>query len=342
MKKLLLFICICACTFSLKAQIDLGSFLEGGIEDGNRLLENYMEPAFVGLGQGLNSGWYNTGKPHKLLGFDLTVNVNLSFIPTEDEFFTFRESDYDNVRLADPSQDQLPTLFGPNLQADEIPELSFRDPDNPELELLKITAPTGLGLDEEFPVNAVPSPMVQLGIGLFKSTELKIRFVPEVSAGDEGEEFRASMLGLGVMHDVKQWIPGMKLLPFDLSTFVGFNRLSLSFDVDDVMAGEPRREADLSINGFTFQGIISKEIAVLTVYAGLGFLTSSTDFSLSGEYDVDFQDEPLVDPVDFSYSSSSPKLNVGARVKLLILTLHAEYALQTYDTFTVGLGFSVR
>ncbi len=337
MKKLSLIISFAAiCSFTANAQIDLGTFLEGGIEDGNRLLENYMEPAFVGFGTGLNSGWYNTGKPHKLLGFDLTVNFNLAYVPSDAEFFTFNNADYQNVALVDAGRNEFPTLFGPNLSADDIPELSFRDPDSQE-ELLRITGPTGLGLDEDLGFNAVPTPMVQLGIGLIKNTELKLRLLPEQTFGDPGEEFTISMFGIGIMHDVKQWVPGMKLLPFDLSAFFGFNQLKTSFNVD---SDNPDQVAKLDVNGYTFQGVISKKLALLTVYAGLGFISSTTDFTLEGTFDTEAG--TFENPINFEYSSGSPKLNFGARLKLLILTLHAEYALQDYNTLTVGVGLSVR
>ena len=40
------------------------------------------------------------------------------------------------------------------------------------------------------------------------------------------------------MHDVKQWIPGIKNLPFDLSGFFAFNSLegSSAIDSDDKLA----------------------------------------------------------------------------------------------------------
>ena len=325
------------------AQVDLGVLLEGGAEDANTLLENYMEPAFIGLGQGLNSGWYNTGKPHKLLGFDLTINANLSYVPSSAEFFTWNDADYTNVRVSDPTNNQFPTVLGPNLGREDLPEMTFIDSEDVDMDgsttddLIRITALPGVGLDDEVGFNAVPTPMVQLGLGLWKNTELKVRLLPTINTGDPGEEFSIGMFGLGLMHDVKQWIPGMKLLPFDLSAFVGFNRLNSTFQVD---ADNPDQEAELTVSGFTFQGVISKEIALLTVYAGVGFLTSNTDFALNGSFDT--ESAVLTDPINFEYSSGSAKFNVGARMKLLILTLHAEYAFQKYNTLTVGLGFSVR
>ena len=46
------------------------------------LLESYFSPLLV-FGSGLNNGWYNTLKPHKPLGFDITFTLNTVNIPEE-------------------------------------------------------------------------------------------------------------------------------------------------------------------------------------------------------------------------------------------------------------------
>lgn len=338
MKKLIFILSFIGVSFSGFSQIDLGTFLEGGAADANTLLKNYMEPAFVGFGYGFNSGWYNTAKPHKLFGFDLTASMSLAYIPNSAQFFTFNDANYSNVRLTNPSDNQFPTFFGPNLGADEIPELTFLDPDNGE-EVLRITGPTGLGIDETALPNVVPTGMVQLGLGLIKNTELKLRFVPEQEIGDPGEEFKFKVFGIGVMHDFKQWIPGMKLLPFDLSAFIGYTSINTSFAID---SDNPDQIGELNVSGMTFQAVISKKLALLTVYGGVGFISSSTDFALKGSYSIEAESAPLVDPVNFDFSSSGARANIGARLKLLILTLHGEYAIQEYNTLTLGVGISVR
>ncbi|MFT5955606.1 MAG: hypothetical protein ACI8QD_002462, partial [Cyclobacteriaceae bacterium] len=287
-----------------------------------------------GLGYGLNSGWYNTGKPHKLLGFDITTGVSLATVPTDARFFTFNNADYSNIATSSGVSEQVPTMFGPNLAADDLAELTFTDSNGDEI--LRSSALTGIGIEEAdaypFSNPMVPAPYAQIGIGLIKNTEIKIRLVPEQNI--DGNTFGS--FGLGVMHDVKQWIPGMKLLPFDLSAFIGFNRLSASFVIDEDLD----QYGEMNISGTTFQAIASKKLALLTVYGGLGFLTTTADFGLKGDYEVG--NDILTDPVDFEFSSGGLRGNVGARIKILVLTLHAEYAIQKYNTLTVGVGISVR
>ena len=336
MKKLLIILLTFSLSFTALSQ-DIDAFLEGGVDNANTLLGNYLEPAFQGIGYGLNSGWYNTGKPHKSFGIDLTMSVNMASIPSDAEFFTFNASDYTDITL-DPSingntSDQLPTLFGPNLDADDIPFLVFNAGTADEV---AITSPTGLGMDEALPFNAVPTPMVQIGIGIVKGTEIKLRLIPEQTFGDPGEEFSTSLFGLGIMHDVKQWIPGLKAMPFDLSGFVGFTNFKNSGQLN---ADAPDQIVELDVSGTTVQGIISKKIAVATFYGGLGFISTKSNFRMLGDYEVD---GVPADPIDLEFTSSSPRMNLGARLKLAVFTFHVEYAIQKYNTLTAGFGISVR
>lgn len=334
MKKLIILLFLGLSVGTLSAQ-DLGNFLEGGVADGNKLLESYLEPMFTGFGYGLNSGWYNTGRPHKSLGFDITVNANLAYVPSSAEYFTIDESDFQNLSTAPAENEQtkFPTIMGPNLNADDIPYLVFNEGTEDEI---SITSPTGLGMKEAIGMNAVPAPSAQIGIGIYKGTELKLRLIPEQTFGEEGEEFSTKMFGIGVMHDVKQWIPGIKNLPFDLSGFFGYTKMTNQFSFN---ADAPDQIGQFNASGTTLQGIISKKLAILTAYAGVGFMTSKVDFKLLGTYD-ELPNDP--DPIDIQYKSGGLRANAGLRLKLLIFTFHAEYALQKYNTLTAGVGLSIR
>lgn len=329
----------CLLTFMVnesRAQIDFDSFLEAGLGDANTLLESYMEPAFVGFGIGMNSGWYNTAKPHKFLGFDVNASLSLAKVPDASQFFTFNNADYNNVRLSDTNDNRLPTLFGPNLGANDLPELTFLDP-NTGNELVRITAPTGLGIDEKLPINAVPIPMAQIGLGIFKGTELKLRFIPELTFDDNGkDQGSVKMFGVGIMHDIKSFLPADKLLPLDLSLFVGYTSLTSTVAVD-ATAGQ---FAEFDASALTAQIVASKKIAILTAFAGIGYAKSDVDFALKGNYTTETQ--TYVDPINFNYSNSGLRANVGVRLRLLIFNISGEYAIQEYNTYTVGFGVGFR
>src|SRR5690606_1516112 len=98
--RILSLIVLLSMPMSLVAQSDLDIYLEAGTDDAAKLIESYLTPAMNGFGYGINNGWYNTAKAHKTLGFDLTFTASGVFVPSSKQFFTFRNSDYKNIKLA--------------------------------------------------------------------------------------------------------------------------------------------------------------------------------------------------------------------------------------------------
>ncbi len=324
---------------------DLGTIFNGGQQDAELYFNNYFRPAILSFGNGLAGGWVNTAKPHKLLGFDLTVSMNLAAIPKEDATFNFNSAGFQNLILAsgDPN---LPTLAGSTSDA----VLEFTSPtidgaDGVEIDYTgdtQFAAPGGLNLD--FLYLAAPVPTVNAGIGLIKNTDLKVRFIPTVGTDD----FELSLWGVGVLHDVKQHIPGLKLVPIDISAFVGYTKMNMDVAVttepgDDFQAEDGL--AEFEVSSTTIQVVASKKLAIFTPYASVGYNIVDNSFKTSGRF---FYTNDLGATVDFAnldvtYSgASTTRLTAGFQLKLAILTLHADYTIQKYNTLTAGVGISVR
>lgn len=316
---------------------DLDVFIEAGTDDAERLLKNYFEPAFNGFAFGLTNGWANTAKPHQPFGFDVTLTTSVAFVPERLRYFTFDPGDYDNVTLADPARDQLPTVFGPNLSADDTPEIIFNEGTENEV---KFSSPTGLGMKEEIGFNAVPAPMIQAGIGLLKETDLKMRFLPRVTQRVNDIEVSVGMLGFGILHDIKQHVPALAFSPFELSILAGFSRIGLEITPN---VNKPENLTRINVKGATLQFLGSRDlIKIFTLYGGVGINGAFTRVKLNGSYEIESALAPLIDPLDFRFSNFSPRATAGFRLNLALLTLHADYTLQKYNTFAAGLGVSIR
>jgi hypothetical protein len=103
------------------------------------------------------------------------------------------------------------------------------------------------------------------------------------------------------------------------------------------------RRGEFSVQGTTIQAIISKKISVITPYAAIGFASGTSSLKVKGNYDLDEDNiNETTDPVNIEERVVSPRITAGLRLKLLILTIHADYTLQKYSTLTVGVGLSVR
>lgn len=317
------------------AQIDLESVLEGGPGDAQAYLRGYLSPFATGFGNGLSGGWYSTAKAHKFLGIDIAIIANAAIVPTEGETFTFNNADFTNIKLDNSSLSsaELPTAFGSQALGDR-PLLEFSDSNG---NTISTSSLPGVGLKEALPINAnvVPSPMVQLGVGLFKNTDLKVRFVPKQT----GDGYEVSSAGFGLMHDIKQWIPFVKRLPFDVSVFAGFNNLKSKFFFDTT--NNPSQAVELNTRTATYQLLASKKLLMFTLFGGIGTTSYDTDVNLLGTYTTS-QDVNYTDPVSLNYTGSSVRANLGLSIKLLFLKISAEYAKQEYDVFTATVGISIR
>ena len=84
-----------------------GQQIISSTKDAKSLLEAYLSPLSNGLGGGLNNGWYNTGKPHKLGGFDVSININTVVFNDNQKFFDINE--LENFRS---SATKTPTIVG--------------------------------------------------------------------------------------------------------------------------------------------------------------------------------------------------------------------------------------
>jgi len=315
-------------------------FLFSGEKDANKLLGEYMLPAMKGLGYGVNSGWYTTAKPHETFGFDITLSYVNAIVPVSDQSFEFVQSDYDLTYLQGGGSTSLPTLMGGPTSA--ILEVS---PDGGQTILTPYNAPDGVAetinkatITSE---TAVPTPIIQVGFGIIKGTEIKIRWLPNINR----DGFAFNYFGLGAMHSISQWLPVFKDIPVDISAFIGWTTISAEYAIpaNPIMdMTNPRATAD--INTFTYQLIASAHVSVLTGYVALGYDNFNTNFKMLGTYDVyPGALEPLVDPIDLDQSGNSGfRTSFGGRLKLSIITLTADYTLREYNTLTLSLGFSVR
>jgi hypothetical protein len=345
---------------NVKSQ-NIGEILSVGPEDLEKYLELYVAPGMNALGNGMANGWVNTAKPHKLLGFDITVGVANGLIPETDLRFAFNPADFENLQY--DGNGTLPTFVGGEPVAGEqlfiTAGQTITAPDGSTLNVeqdIRFNPPPGLNTDD-LPFVSFPAPYLQVGVGLIKGTEVKVRWIPgSIFEGISSDISAPSLFGIGVLHDFKQWIPGMKLLPFDLSAFIGTTNFEYSQDFADLnqqfnggSVTSSNGSATVSTRATTVQVMISKKIAVLTPYASVGFNAIRSEIQVDGDYtySIDTQAGPqsitFTDPVDLQFDGAGgPRMTVGARLKLLVLTLHADYTLQRYNTFTAGIGISVR
>ena len=319
------------------AQDNIEDLVKGSVKDAGVLLDGYVGPAMRAIGSGLNQGWYNTAKPHKKFGVDLTVTASLMYVPTSEQFYLVDNTklekvklvSYDGKTIGSSESANVPTIFGP----DKSPSYQVTGSGT------TMTGPPGLDLGNTIKIaNALPLPMYHLGIGLPKGFDLKVRFVPSVKTTD----FQFNLLGIGVMHDIGQYIPVVKSLPVDISLFAGYTKMSFEADLSGTSAGQNQKGV-VEFNSTTIQALVSKKVSVLTVYGGVGYNIAKSNLAMKGTYDLDDNGTPeATNPVNLDFSTSGVRATGGLRLKLAVFTLHGDYTLAKYNSLTVGFGINVR
>jgi hypothetical protein len=343
-RMLLLFLAIFS-TVSF-SQFDNVDFLRSAPADAVNYVQAYFSPFAKAFGAGLNGSWYNTAKPHKLGGFDLTFGVNVGVVPSSAENF-----DLATLKLAPanyaPTTGMVPTIAG---QDKSGPSVTYSQSG---YQLATFSTPPGTGW------KYLPVPTLQAGIGLPMGTELKVRYIPtiDIKGGDIG------LWGVGLMHSIMQYIPGNELLPIDVSIFAGYTKLTGNVPLGlKPQSGYPstitlpidNQNLNVTIDALNVSAIASVSIPVLTVYGGLGYSKTNTNIKLSGNFptpklygtSVEYRDDgikkgetfPKIDIKDFS----GMRANIGLRVKFAVITIHADYTRAQYNVFSTGLGISFR
>lgn len=307
MKNLLFTLGCFIITFTSYSQI----ISEEDLFEGKKLIEAYFTPMAESFGAGLNNGWYNTAKPHKFGGFDVTFTLNTVIIPNSAEIFKIEDS-FGGIFTS--NNDEGSTIFGSSVKT----PMKYRD--------IAFNMPGGLKTP------ALPIPIIQAGIGLIKNTNLDIRYMPMLNIGNN---INVNVLGAGIKHDLLQWIPIIgDAIPMSLSIQGGYTDLTTKLKIDG-------QEISLNSKSTSINLIASKKILMITGYAGIGYNSSNTIFTADAKFNLD--DVQFDKELEISFENKNDlRTNIGVKINITLVTIHADYTFSKYPTATVGIGVSLR
>lgn len=341
---------------------DAGEITRSGIADANLLLENYLKPFGSGFGATMNTGWVNSARPHRPLGFDLRISVATAIVPESDRIFDIAQLNLTHTEVAEGQATTTPTAFGEDTPG---PDLQSKETINGE-RLFEFQMPQGIG----YPY--VPTPMAQLTVGIIKDTDISIRFLPNVEVSDD---INIQLWGFGAKHRINQWLPDGSRPPFDLSVQFGYSSLKsfMSYDVQPIIdsrthvpegyeRGAPRWDdqgAELESSTFTSNLLIGKKFVILSLFGGVGLQHSTVKLISPGSYPIiepntdergNFNDpstpkriSSIEDPLNLNLSAGSGmRALAGFRIQLGFLGINATYIHSRYPVANIGVGISFR
>jgi hypothetical protein len=335
-------------TIPIKAQ-ELESILIAA-DDASKITESYINPVIKGLLYDMNAGWYTTAKVHKKFGFDITINANLAIVPSADQFFDFNQADYQYLETAN-GESTLPTIMS---EDDSQTIIDVSVPLGGDLYKVGSFEMPG-GIADDLPLNAVPAPMVQAGLGLPFKTDLKVRMVPTLNFDDEVE---ASLLGLGLQHDLTQYLGPIDKLPLSVSILGAFTNMKVSYLIEDDSTDDDvtvtNGEAEFKMDAFTIQALASLDFKIITIYGGIGYNSGKATAKLKGDYELEYEiqdgsgnvittsTETVSDPINLDFNANGVRASLGTRINIAFFKIFGEYTIQEYNTITAGIAFSFR
>lgn len=353
----LLVICLTVALSAPASAVDFQEELKKLAENNAR---GYINPFATAFGTAMNSGLYHTARPHGILGFDISVKVTAALVSDEDKFYDFfvpgeigiplnilQPGSTDTLKLngfAVWPDRRTSTVFGPDssrsLRASgaegelerTLKEKGWTDEQITAIKgtvqwqgvldrIPSITTVRGLNLD------GLPMVMPQVSVGLPFKTEVLARYIPEIDAGDIG---KVKFLGLGLKHNVSQYIP-VPMFPVDISLQYVWQKL----EVGDILESN---HTALNIQASKKLGL---PLLSITPYVGVGFESSD----LKVDYTIENSGSDALNGQTVSFDlegDNKTRITGGIRLGLTFLTINADYSLGAYSAYSVGVGLTIR
>ncbi|MEE2931600.1 MAG: DUF6588 family protein [Bacteroidota bacterium] len=286
------------------------------------LLEAYFAPAGYAIGSAINNGWFHTAKPHKLGGFDISLSVNTIIVPNIGKSF-----DINTLQNFGSSSTEASTFLGNSIAT---PAYYNTIDVNGNLIAMNFDMPPG---NKQ---NFIPMPLLQVGVGLIKGTEIDLRYVPPQKMYGAA---KIGLYGFGMKHDILQWLPMVDKIPIDFSVQAGYTNLDAAVVVEN-------EGINMNIQSTTINFIMSKEILMITPYLGMGYNSSSTTIDLENDQEYIIGNTLVINsneifPLKFD-SKTEFRTTLGFRWDITILAIQANYTFAEYPVATVGIGVTVR
>ncbi|WP_026302645.1 DUF6588 family protein [Psychroflexus tropicus] len=321
---------------SLKAQNQIIDLLSSGFDDANRFANDYTRPGSDAIVYGLANGWYNTAKVKGLGGFEISIIAGVSQIGSDSNTFTLNQNDYNFLEFeSGSSTQQVGTVFGQN-----SPDIVMNITEGNQT-LGTLTLPQGLASEN---VEYLPNIILQGSVGLPFSTELKLRFLPEVETEDVSTQF----YGLGLQHEFTDWIPVVKVIPVAISGFVGYNKFEgrYNFSEQSTLISGSNQAITSEINSWHYALLVSTKLPIINFYGSVGAVSGSADTRLRGEYTIDsgvseVQGRTFLDPIRLDSSVSGFRATIGTKLTLAFFRLNVDYSFQEFNSLNVGINFGI-
>lgn len=314
---------------------DLNDLMVAGVNDAERFANDYLSPVSEGAIFGISNGWYNSADSKPLFGFEISVVGNLTGFKNKGDkkVFILDPNDYENLDFEENPGQARPVSSG----LGDLEGIMVYVEESGIRETFEL--PSGLASEN---LNFIPTGYVQVGMGLIKGMEVKVRFLPKLKFDD----VELGLFGAGLQYDFTKLLPADKIMPIAIAGVIGYTGLDGEYDFTDssnIQGSDQRIEA--SFKTWNFSAVVStRNIPVINFYGGLGYVTGSSDIDVLGTYQASgpIFTQTVEDPFSVAKKASGVTANLGTKIKLGFFRLHADYNVATFNTFSFGVNFGFR
>ncbi|HIE16193.1 MAG TPA: hypothetical protein EYP69_04635 [Bacteroidales bacterium] len=361
---LLLLILLYATVANTQNLINSGDLIQGGIDDGVKLINAYILPLNRAMMVGMNNTSYT--RIHNYddnKHFNISIRTSFVSIPVADQSFDVDKLDLENMHPEDPNNTIAQTVFGDSLAhitlvsnqetydtTNNFPLIVEKKP------LFKINTIPGCGY------HVMPIPYFNTGYKI-KYTNFSVGFIPWVTIPKS--DVRVVLYSLSVQQDLAWFIKGLQNKPLSISLQGGYYHFyahaDLNVQPEDVDFTVPlssnnstgpydNQEIKINYNSIFISGIISYNFKrFFSIYGLAGYNIGTSHIQVLGNYPVYVTDpsgnaslslEDIVDPMDETDTYDRVKFTGGLQVDFFKrFYLQANYTYANYGGFGMAIGF---
>ena len=330
-----------------------GALIQGGVEDGNKLVEAYVKPLNKAIVFGLSNVTYTKIKKeqkHRLL---LSIKLAYVAIPKDDWTYDVTKLNLQHFEPKDTDKIMAQTVFGDSLQSIT---LVSKEKDLLGRPLIEFDTPSGSQK------SGMPLPYLGATYRL-QYTNLSFNIIPYIKIPDS--DFKVGMLGVGVQQDLAMFVKSLQDKPFSINIQVsgailyGHSYLDIQpggiytpVTITGSISGPyDNQEIKINYTSFNLAAYFDYDLTEhISAFTGVGFNTGSSNIKMTGTYPVYIADpiglgsvvaDDVHDPLDISNTFSREKFEVGVRGDWNKFFIQLNYNMAIYGGFGLNLGYKM-
>ncbi len=355
MKKSILLLVLTFISLHTFAQdlINTGTLIQGGVEDGSKLVEAYVKPLNKAIVYGLSNDTYTKIKKEQSRHLLLSIKLGFTAIPGKDWDFDVTKLDLKHFEPKNPDQIRAQTVFGDSLKSIT---LVSKEKDLLGRPLIEFDTPKGSQK------SIMPLPYIS-GTYRFKYTNLTFNLIPYINIPDSS--FKVGMFGAAAQQDLALFISSLQDKSYSISLQGGAAYLYGHSDLD-IKPGKiyspinisghqvgpyDNQEINIAYLSLSFNAYFSYDLNQhISVFGGAGINMGSSHIMVQGNYPVYVADptgtgavvaQDVKDPLDINNNFNREKLEFGVRGDWNHFFIQAGYNAATYGGLSFNLGYKM-